>query len=187
MNADGKICFNPARFAKTVDYPVALYESLRGNYFTAQTPRLIVGSAGNAWGALYNPRNSGVNLHVSVATLNYIYGDRLTIGVNMNSKLPGPPHVLGWGAPTNTAIRPLPQPEARVMYASNVTGYPEGGQFMFSRTAYPSQYLALDEGGRFIVPPGGNYCAFLSPLMRAQENSKVYLAFGWWEEPCYIP
>jgi hypothetical protein len=120
MNADGKIYFNPARFTKTVDYPVALYESLRGRYFTAETPRLIVGPNGNAWGAIYNPRNSRVNLHVSVATLNYIYGDKLTIGVNMNSKLPGLPHVLGMGVPTNTAIRPLPEPEAHVMYAASL-------------------------------------------------------------------
>jgi hypothetical protein len=168
--------------SKTVSYPISLYESLLGRYFTAQTPHLPIGIGTNAWGALYNPRGSGINLHLSVVTLNFIYGEDLTIGFYMNSDLPGSPCEAPTAA-ANMAICPLPRPETRLLYASDICGFPQGGEFLFSRTAYPGQLTLLEEDGKFIVPPGGNYCAFLRSLMRGQSESMVYLAFGWWEEP----
>jgi hypothetical protein len=171
------------RMDKTVNFPVELYESMSGRYFTAQTPRLIVGGNTNAWGALINPYNSDVILHVNVTTLNFIYGEPLTLGFYMNAELPGRPRESDMIAPANTAIRPLPEPEVHLLYESDVPGYPRGGEFTLSRTAYPGQLTMLQKNGIFIVPPGGSYCAFVRPLERGQDESKIYLAFGWWEEP----
>lgn len=183
MDIQGHGCAACAHFQKTVTYPVELCASLKGRYFTAQTPCLHVGCEGNAWGALINPRGSDVNLNFFVSTLNYIEGGDLTISFYMNADLPGCPREAPDPEPANTAIHPLPQAQTELLYASGVSGFPEDGQFMFSRTAYANQFLTIDGDGRFIVPPGGNICFFLSPLTRAQAESKVYLAYGFWEEP----
>lgn len=167
---------------KTAVYPVELYQSLLGRYFTAETPHLVVGGAA-AWGAIANPPDSGINLHMNVVTLNYVYGEPLTIGFYMNAELPGNPHVSGGFAPANTAICPLPEPMCRLLYVSDTPGSPIGGVFTFSRTTYPGQLTMLEKNGAFVVPPGGNYCAFVRPLMRGQDESRIYLAFGWYEEP----
>lgn len=177
----------PAPKLRTASYPIALYESLLGRYFTAETPILPVGGDTAAWGALYNPCNSGVNLHVNVVTLNYVEGEPLTISFFMNADLPGEPRESHSIAPANTALCPLPEPEIRLLYASCVHGHPQGGQFTFSRTAYPNQLLMLEKDGVFIVPPGGSYCAFVRGLKRGQEDSRIYLAYGWWEEPICEP
>lgn len=183
MDLDGDIGAKRPHFIKTVDYPVELYQSLKGRYFTAQTPCLFVGGESSAWGALVNPSDSGVNLYFFVATLNYISGENLTIGYYMNSELPGRPRKSNIIAPANTAIEPLPEPRTFLLYASDVRGFPEGGELMFSRTAYANQFMTVDGDGRFIVPPGGNCGFFLSPLSRGEAESKVYLAFGFWEAP----
>lgn len=168
---------------KTVSVPLDIYESELGRYFTAETPHLYMDGEGNAWGALFNPSDSGVNLQMSVVTLNYIYGSPMTIGFYMNSRLPGEPEESRMIAPANTTIRPLPRPPIHLMYASEVSGIPHGGLFTLSRTAYPEQITVFDNEAKFIVPPGGNYCAFLSGLDPDQDESEVYLAFGFWVVP----
>lgn len=183
MSENGNERKESTRISKTVSYPIALYESLKGRYFTSQTPNLIATGQYNAWGALFNPQGSGVNLHINLVTLNYIYGEPLILGFHMNADLPGRPSESAMTAPANTAVRPLPQPEVYLLYASEVTGTPQGGQFSLSRTTYPGALTILQKDGIFIVPPGGNYCAFVQALEEEQDESEFYLAFGWWEEP----
>ncbi len=183
MRQEEKMGGEPIPQVKTVSYPINLYQSLLGRYFTGQTPKLHLGGDTGAWGALVNPANSGVNLHMNVVTLNFIEGEPLTIAFYMNADLPGEGRLSPLTAPANSALCPLPEPEVRVRYASGVEGTPKGGLFTFSRTAYPGQLTMLEKDGAFIVPPGGNYCAYLRGLKPGQPCSKVYLAFGWYEEP----
>lgn len=168
---------------KVVNVPIDFYQSLLGRYFTAQTPDLLVTDRGNAWGALRNPLNSGVILRINVVTLNYIYGEPLTVGFYMNAELPGTPRESDMIAPANTALSPLPESKIKLFYAEDAPGFPEGGEFSFSRTAYPGQLTILEKGGVFAVPPGGNYCVFLDNLEAGQNESSVYIAFGFWVEP----
>jgi hypothetical protein len=183
MFAEGNESREKTPLRKTVSIPLDIYESELGRYFTAETRHLTVGGQDNAWGALFNPPDSGVNLQMSVVTLNYISGSPMTIGFFMNAKLLGEPRESRLIAPANTAIRPLPESPIHLLYASEVSGIPRGGVFTLSRTAYPNQITVFDNEAKFIVPPGGNYCAFLSPLDPGQDESEVYLAFGFWVVP----
>ena len=168
---------------RTVDIPIDLYESMKGRYFTAETPLMPVGTRSKAWGALINPVRSRVNLHVNVATLNFAYGEPVKLSFYLNAALPGRPRVSRLNAPANTAILPLLPPKAKLLYASGVKGEPQEGFFSLSRTAYPGATTILEKNGKFIIPPGGNYCAFVDTVFEEQDPSELYLAFGWWEEP----
>ena len=61
--------------SKMVNIPVSLYESMLGQYFVGYADRLVyTGKDISAWGSLYNPPDSGVNLHVNVWTVTSLFG-----------------------------------------------------------------------------------------------------------------
>lgn len=54
---------------EVVSIPVPLFESIEGNYFVSQTDILCVKKRMNAWAALVNPYDSGINLYKIVKIL----------------------------------------------------------------------------------------------------------------------
>lgn len=160
----------------------SLYHSLQGQYFVGYADNMYFEKDKNAWAALVNPNDSGVNLFVNVWTVTDLYEPPIRLQIWFNSSLPGDPTVSKLVISSNTAILPLPQPKILLMQASNVIGTPEGGVKGFVRRTLPGETLAVDEDGKFIIPPGGNFAVFLSNADSASLPASVRVAYGWWEE-----
>ena len=169
-------------FTKSVNIPIELYESMRGDYFIGYADNLTLGKGTSAWARLYNPRQSGVNLHVNVWTVTDISNAPMRAQFWFNANPPGTPSELAVVTPSNTAIRPVPKPRVKLQQASEVTGDPTGGVKAFVRRAQPEMTLAETENGKLIFPPGGSFLVFISMAENPEVAASGRIAFGWWEE-----
>lgn len=167
----------------TVDVPIELAKSMEGKYFVGYADNLSFGRGTSAWARLYNPNNSGVNLHVAVWTVSDVSESPFRAQFWFNADPPGIPKRSTLITPADTALRPLPRPRISLQYASNVTGEPEDGIKAFARRGQPETTLADDEQGKFIFPPGGSFLVFLSNPETPETAAGGKVAFGWWEEP----
>ena len=166
--------------------PNSLYHSLQGQYFVGYADEMYFDRDKNAWAALANPRNSGVNLFVNVWTVTDLHQPPIRMQIWLNSNLPGEYTISELVTPANTAITPLPRPRVRLLEASNVAGTPTGGIKAFVRRTEPEETIVSEEEGKFIIPPGGNFAIFLSSPEGIDAPSKVRVAYGWWEQRiCY--
>lgn len=164
------------------DIPINLAKSLEGKYFVGYADNLTLGNGTSAWARLYNPHNSDVFLHVTVWTVSDISESTFRAQIWFNSDPPGNPQNSPLVTPANLTICPLPQPEIKLQYASQVIGEPVGGIKAFVRRGQPNTTLVDDEQGKFIFPPGGSFLVFLSnPESPVPAAGRI--AFGWWEEP----
>lgn len=77
------------RITKVVTIANSLDKSLRGTYFVGQTPTLTLDD-NIAYGALFNPPNSRVNLFVNVFTVTNFSDEPLIAKVWINSMPPRP-------------------------------------------------------------------------------------------------
>ena len=146
----------------TVDIPIELYKSIRGDYFIGYADNLNFGRGTSAWARLYNPPNSGVNLHVNVWTVTDVSESPFRAQFWFNAVLPGVPFTSGFVTPSNTAIQPPPKSRIILQYASRVQGEPSGGIKAFVRRGQPETTLVDTENGKLIFPPGGSFLVFLS-------------------------
>ncbi len=167
---------------KSVNIPIELYESLRGEYFIGYADNLSFGNGTSAWARLYNPRQSGVNLHVNVWTVTDISESPFRAQFWFNSTPPGTSSESNLVTPSNTAIWPIPKPRVRLQLASNVTGSPTGGVKAFVRRGEPETTLVETENGKLIFPPGGSFLVFISIPENPDISASGRIAFGWWEE-----
>ena len=166
--------YNPCRFPNpsiysssmeyTVSVPINLAKSLEGKYFVGYADNLTFGKGTSAWARLYNPPNSGVNLHVTVWTVADISESPFRAQIWFNAVPPGTPQDSQLVTPANLAFCPIPTPKVRLQYASTVTGEPTEGVKAFVRHGQPETTLVDDEQGKFIFPPGGSFLVFLSIL-----------------------
>ncbi|MEW9124038.1 MAG: DUF6143 family protein [Thermotaleaceae bacterium] len=167
----------------TVDVPIELAKSLEGKYFVGYADNLNFGMGTSAWARLYNPPNSGINLHVTVWTVSDVSETPFRAQIWFNAAAPGTPLESNLITPANTALCPLPQPRVHLQYAVNVAGEPIGGIKAFVRRAQPETTLVDDEQGKFIFPPCGSFLIFLSNPEAPEVSDSARIAFGWWEEP----
>jgi len=181
---EDKCCNRPCTLPKTVDIPIELYKSLRGEYFIGYADNLSFSSNTSTWARLYNPPHSGVNLHVNVWTVTDISAAPFRAQFWFNAT-PPPSEIKDSPlvTPSNTAICPPPIPEVKLQSASDVSGEPTGGVKAFVRRGEPGTTLVESENGKLIFPPGGSFLVFLSiqegfPGVTASGR----IAFGWWEE-----
>ncbi|MGB4439635.1 MAG: DUF6143 family protein [Sedimentibacter sp.] len=185
-------CFPPSAYTSiykptmnyNVDVPINLAKSLEGKYFIGYADSLPFGEGTNAWARLYNPTDSGVNLHVTVWTVSDVTETSYTAQVWFNSN--PPPGIIEESnlvTPSNTALCPLPQPRIKLQYAISAKGLPSGGIKAFIRRAQPDATLVSDEEGKFIFPPGGSFMIFLQNPQTPAKFVSGSIAFGWWEEP----
>lgn len=161
----------------------SLYHSLQGQYFVGYADNIFFQKGNNAWAALFNPHNSGVDLFVNVWTVTDLYEPPIRMQIWFNSTLPGEPTRSKLVAPANFTIKPLPKPKIRLMQASNVEGNPEGGYKGFVRRTTPGETVVAEEDGKFIIPPGGNFALFLSSPEGPDVPASTRVAYGWWEQP----
>lgn len=168
---------------KTVNIPIELYKSLRGEYFIGYADELTFGRGTSAWARLYNPADSGVYLHVNVWTVTDITESAFRAQFWFNAYAPGMPVQSDLVTPANTAIFPLPQPKVKLELATDVIGSPEGGVKAFVRRGQPETTLVETENGKLIFPPGGSFLVFISNPEAPEVRASGRVAFGWWEEP----
>lgn len=161
----------------------SLYHSLQGQYFVGYADNMYFEKDKNAWAALYNPKNSGVNLFVNVWTVTDLSEPPIRMQIWINADLPGDPTKSRLVTPANTAICPLPIPKVKILQASNVEGMPQNGVKAFVRRGVYGETIVAEEDGKFIIPPGGNFAVFLSSSEETSAPFSVREAYGWWEEP----
>lgn len=167
----------------TVSVPINLAKSLEGKYFVGYADNLTFGKGTSTWARLYNPINSGVNLHVTVWTVTDVSESVFRAQIWFNTQPPGIPQESTLVTPANLALCPLPCPKIKLQYATNVEGNPSGGIKAFVRRGQPETTLVDDEQGKFIFPPGGSFLIFLSNPEASDLEASGRIAFGWWEEP----
>lgn len=165
---------------KVITIPNSVYESYRGRYFVGQSEFLIFGAGTNAWAALLNPIDSGINLFVNVFTMSNFSNESLAVEMWLNTMPPGSGTASTKISPTDTALFPLPEPKVQLEYAQNATGFPSQGINVYGRIAPPQNTIVGEEDGKFVIPPGGNYLVFLSSS--GKDFVKAKITFGWWEE-----
>lgn len=180
---------NPSIYKPSIEYqvaiPINLAKSLEGKYFVGYADELTFGKGTNAWARLFNPPNSGVNLHVTVWTISDVSETPFRAQVWFNAEPPGMPQDSPFVTPANLAICPLPRPKIRLQFAKNVSGDPVGGVKAFVRRGQPETTIVDDEQGKFIFPPGGSFLVFLSNPEAPELETSGRIAFGWWEEPIF--
>ncbi len=168
---------------KTVDIPIELYESVLGKYFIGYGDNLALGKGTAAWARLYNPENSGVNLHVNVWTVTDISNSPFRAQFWFNSEISGNYLESELVTPSNTALRPAPIPKVKLQTASNVKDTPVGGIKAYVRRGDPNTTVAENENGKLIFPPGGSFLVYLTIYNdNPEETAAGRIAFGWWEE-----
>lgn len=174
---------NDFRLPTVADIPVALYKSEQGKYFVGYADNLdFTGENVNAWAALFNPPDSGVNLHVNVWTVTSLFGI-FRMQIWFDAVMPGEPTASELVTTSNYTIHPLPKPKVYLLYSSDVVGDPHGGIKAFVRRGQPQDTIVSEEDGKFIFPPGGSFSIFLSNPESSDEIAQGRVAFGWWEEP----
>lgn len=172
-------CYLPPQVAIM---PNSQYHSLKGEYFVGYADNMFFDKDKNAWAALVNPKNSGVNLFVNVWTVTDLFEPPIRMQIWFNAGLPGYPSQSNLVTPANTALMPLPVPKVQLLQVSNVDGDPVGGIKGFVRRTVPGETVVSEEEGKFIIPPGGNFAIFLSNTEGGDQTANVRVAYGWWEE-----
>nr|WP_300095394.1 DUF6143 family protein [Sedimentibacter sp.] len=173
----------PDKMNYAIDVPINLAKSLEGKYFIGFADYLSFGEGTNTWARLYNPPDSGVNLHVTVWTVSDVSQSSYTAQIWFNGTPPGFIEDSRQVTPANTALIPLPVPKVKLQYTNSTKGIPTGGVLAFLRRGQPGTTLVDDEQGKFIFPPGGSFMIFLSNPQTPTRFASASIAFGWWEEP----
>ncbi|WP_426349034.1 DUF6143 family protein [Alloiococcus sp. CFN-8] len=173
--------FIPNPISQVVSMPYALYLSLQGNYFLGSTKELLFGRGRNAWAGLFNPRESGVNLHVYYWEVSNTRDSPIRAQIWFNSYPPGNPTRSDSVTPTDTAISPIPKTSIRLLQASKAIGEPEDGVKAFVRRAPGKSTVGDVEVGKFIMPPGGSFVIFLGTPEAPDEPGAARVSFQWFE------
>lgn len=170
---------------RVVDLTYSVWETFLGNYFLGQADMLTFGDEYNAWGALINPPNSGVDMFWNVYTFSNFSSYPFTAEIWLNSTPPGNGILSKTVASANQSISPLPQAKVELQYKDHVLKLPKGGIFSFTRRVEPKYTLTRhDFQGMIIIPPGGSAITYLKSPGKGIIQSTV--AFGWWEQECKI-
>ncbi|AET69423.1 hypothetical protein Desor_3979 [Desulfosporosinus orientis DSM 765] len=181
LNLWDTICL-PKKLLEVVSIPNTLYKSQQGKYFVGQTESLIFSNTTNAWGGLFNPTDSGVNLFANVYTISNFSNAPILAQLWFNTTPPGTGSKSTKFSPSDTALLKPPVPKVEIRYQENVSDVPSGGVNVFDRIVPPGTTLVSEEDGKLIFPSGGNLVLFLSALEPAIDSYEALIAFGWWED-----
>lgn len=165
---------------KVVTIENQVYKSMQGKYFIGQSNLLSFGYDGYAWGALYNPKDSGVNLYVSVVTITNTSDFPIKSRIYFNSSIPEGAIPVTSITPANLTISPQPKPMVYFLTGQFLTSEITDGVKAFTRIVPPNSTLANEKDGKIIIPPGESFLTLLVPP--GPELVKADIAYGWWEE-----
>jgi hypothetical protein len=159
----------------------SVYHSYLGTYFLGQTEWISFGGRFKAWGGLFNPPDSKVNMFLNAYTISNFSEMPITAEGWLGSRFSGNAETSEHYAAGNQSFHPPRQPKVRIQSASFVTGSPDGGTYTFVRRVEPAMTLTKhDFQGMYIIPPGSSFALFYLPPGDILVHVKV--AFGWWEE-----
>ena len=154
--------------------------AFEGKYFLGHTPILVMHGM-NAYGAVFNPLGSGVNLYINSISLSN-YSDRpLDSHAWMNCPLKRF-MVSPFVSTSNFAKRPLTAPKAKVAYQQAMPYKPSDGISLFPLISEANKTTIGYYYGRYIVPPGGSFLVSLGAPDYTDYKVCAKIAFGWWED-----
>lgn len=158
-----------------------VYHSHLGKYFFGQTEMISYGGDLQAWGGLFNPPNSNVNLFLNAYTISNYSDQPITAEGWLSSKFTGNVETSYHYAAGNQAIIPPPDSKVLIRSANYVSDAPMGGTYTFTRRVEASITLTKhDFQGMYIIPPNSSFALFFLPPGNKLVNVKI--ALGWWEE-----
>ncbi|MCS1351971.1 DUF6143 family protein [Mechercharimyces sp. CAU 1602] len=152
-------------------------KTIQDHFFVGQTGLLSFGGSIVAWGGLFNPLNSGVNVVINDTTLSDLGVNAFTADLYLGSVPPGRKITSSLTTATNLSL-PLAKPKAKLKFNPAVRGVPQGGTFAFIRRVETDTTQVIDVSGRIILPPGGTFFA----LLKTQVFTQSRIGFAWWEE-----
>lgn len=159
----------------------SVYHSYLGKYFLGQTEMISFGGEQKAWGGLFNPPDSNVNMFLNAYTISNYSNQPITAEGWLSSKFSGKAEISRLVAAGNQSIIPPTQPKVMIKSANFVSDTPKGGTYTFVRRIEPSITLTKhDFQGMYIIPPGSSIALFFLPP--GEMTVHVKIAFGWWEE-----
>lgn len=164
------------KLTRVVTIANSLDKSLQGTYFVGQTPTLTLDND-IAYGALFNPPNSEVNLFVNVFTITNFSDIPLIAKVFINSIPPKPWCKSPLVTTTNTDIYPEPISPIKLIYREDSPSITTGVN-AFDRVVPGKTTVVAEEDGKYIVEPNKYFTISLIPMASGTVN--VALAFGWW-------
>ena len=169
---------------KTIALKDSVYHSYLGQYFLGQTGIIRFGGALQAWGGLFNPADSRVNMFLNAYTISNYSDQPITAEGWLSGSFTGKVATSYHYAAGNQAILPPSQPKVLIQSACYVSDTPSGGTYTFTRRVEAGITLTKhDFQGMYIIPPGSSFALFFLPPGKKQVNVKI--AFGWWEEEIY--
>jgi hypothetical protein len=166
-----------------VDVTSPALNSKLGRYFIGQTELLNFGNDRSAWGGIYNPVDSGVDLYFDIFTITNFSAQTFLGEIWLGAMPPRTARPSSTVTPSNQAIFPPPKPKAVMLNADNVVGPLSKGVNIFGRIVSPNSTLVSDSHkGSMIIPPGSTF----SILLRTQDAQNVQgtIVLTWWEEKC---
>jgi hypothetical protein len=169
-----------SNFQDVLSLSVPFFESLRGRYFVGQTSPLAVNNNLNAWIGLVNNRKPYSNIFVNVYTITNSSDEQLTAEIWLNTDFPQFASTTNKTSPANTTISPLPKPVGEIRFLDFTNDYPTRGTNIYERIVPPHETLVIEEDGKFIIPPLGNFTIILRS--ESFNFSRAIVAFGWWEK-----
>lgn len=155
--------------------------SMLGKYFIGQTGELAFGNQYNAWGALINPRHSGVNLFFDIFTITNFSTETFIGDIWLNAKLLSEGETSSIVTPSNQCISPPPKPKAILKFANFTNESPKIGVNIFNRIVPPDSTLVSDSHkGSIIIGPGNSFVILLRS--RGLKTLTGTIVMTWWEK-----
>ncbi|WLR42484.1 DUF6143 family protein [Bacillus carboniphilus] len=152
------------------------FESTKGVLFQGKSPILLPDLVNNAWGGLFNPSDSQLNLFLGLGAISNFSNTVIKVGIFLNSKPPGTVFESPQSAPLK--IGSDNKPFGTILYNQSIQGEPIGGTEIVSLSVGPfSTFSDFSILGRVIVQPGTNILFFLS----SEESTEASVTFSWWE------
>ena len=159
----------------------SVYHSYLGQYFLGQTEIISYAGELQAWGGLFNPPNSMVNMFLNAYTITNYSDQPITAEGWLSSGFTGKTVTSLHYAAGNQALHSPTQPKVLIQSANYVSDTPIGGTYTFTRRVEAGLTLTKhDFQGMYIIPPGSSFALFFLPP--GQKRVDIKIAFGWWEE-----
>ncbi len=166
---------------KTIVLKDSVFHSYMGQYFLGQTDMIRYGGELQAWGGLFNPPNSMVNMFLNAYTISNFTDQPITAEGWIGGCFSGKVQTSSHFAAGNQSIFPPTQPMVLIQSASYASDSPMSGSYTFTRRVEASMTLTKhDFQGMYIIPPGSSFVLFFLPP--GKKHVSVKIAFGWWEE-----
>lgn len=172
---------NETQPQKAIVLKDSVYHSYLGEYFVGQTEVICYGGDIQAWGGLFNPPDSKVNMFLNAYTISNFSDQPITAEGWLSAIPPGKAVISNHVAAGNQSITPPIWPRVMIKSGYYAMGTPISGTYTFVRRVEPSITLTKhDFQGMYIIPPGSSFALIFLP--QGEADIKVKVAFGWWEE-----